>query len=91
MVEVVLPSDSHTQVREKAARYLRFGVAMVWVVFPKARVLEQHTGIGDQVQIVTLGEADRLEGGSILPDFSLPLREVFDVGYPIAEETGEKS
>ncbi len=88
VVEVVSPSDSHPQVREKAARYLRFGVAMVWVVFPKARVLEQHTLIGDQVRSVVLGEADTLEGGSILPEFSLPLREVFEVGYPI---TGEES
>ncbi|MCE7947509.1 MAG: Uma2 family endonuclease [Chloroflexi bacterium CFX4] len=91
VVEVVSPSDSHAQVREKAARYLRFGVAMVWIVFPKARTLEQHTLLDDQVRIVTLGEADRLEGGSILPDFSLPLREVFDVGYPITEETEEES
>jgi hypothetical protein len=35
------------------------------------------------------GEADRLEGGSILPDFGLPLREVFAMGYPITGEEAE--
>ncbi|PJF32116.1 MAG: hypothetical protein CUN51_00365 [Candidatus Thermofonsia Clade 1 bacterium] len=83
VVEVVSPSDSLAQVRQKAERYLRFGVDLVWIVLLEVRSLEQHTLVAGQVRVVTLTEADTLIGGAILPDFSLPLRDLFDIGYPI--------
>lgn len=74
-VEVVSPSDQHAEVRDKARMWLSFGAHLVWVVFPVSRTVEVHRSGADTAE--TLTEADRLDGGSVLPGFSCPLRRLF--------------
>jgi Uma2 family endonuclease len=50
------------------------GVRLVWVVDPEARTVEVYT---DPDQSSVRHEVDTLEGGAVLPGFSLPLRELF--------------
>jgi Uma2 family endonuclease len=72
-VEVISPSDTPVNITDKVANYLAAGT-VVWVVYPdkqQAKVYEP----GLPVKTVTIDGA--LEGGNVLPGFSLPLKEVF--------------
>ena len=76
VVEIVSPSDSPTEVDEKIRMWLDLGVSMALVVRPANRtIVIRRPGI----PAVTLSGEDTLDGGDVLPGFSLPLSEIFDV------------
>jgi len=41
-VEVVSPSNSRKELREKVAAYLEAGAAEIWIVFPQSKRIEVH-------------------------------------------------
>ena len=43
VVEIFSPSDSLAAINDKALMWLRFGVQLVWVIFPESRTLEVHS------------------------------------------------
>lgn len=45
---------------------------MVWLIYPEKRIIEVQTP--DMVELLTGG--DTLNGGEVLPGFSLPLAEI---------------
>jgi Uma2 family endonuclease len=73
-IEVISPSDSFAEVDEKVAEYLDAGCRMVVVVNPRRRAATVYRSRSD---IVLLTENDVLDGGEVVPGWSLPLREVF--------------
>jgi Uma2 family endonuclease len=73
-VEVKSPDDTYTKMRNKAAYYLTNGVRMVWLIFPEKRLVEVYVPDAD-LQI--LNEQDVLEGGAVLPDFTMPVADIF--------------
>ena len=73
-VEVVSPGDTHDEVADKVEDYLAFGVRLVWVVRPTRRTVAVHRP-GEAVKI--LAGDDALDGGDILPGFTLPLAKLF--------------
>jgi Uma2 family endonuclease len=75
-VEIQSPDDSANMMRLKAIYYLNNGSQLVWLVFPTKRQIEVWTPNGE---LRTLGIQDVLEGGDVLPGFTLPLREIFQV------------
>ncbi|MCB0065142.1 MAG: Uma2 family endonuclease [Caldilineaceae bacterium] len=79
-VEIKSPDDSVRKLREKAEYYLENGVAMVWLIYPEQRMVEVYTPDGD---VEILFEGDMIDGGEVLPGFSMPVTEVFD--DPLAE------
>jgi Uma2 family endonuclease len=73
-VEVVSPGDRTGYLREEVAEWLEAGAEAVWVVDPRARTVTMHEGArGPRV----LEETDTLDGGRVLPGFTLDLRELF--------------
>ena len=75
VVEIVSPSDTQTEVSEKTRLWLNLGVLIVVEVYPGTRTLSVHrTGAPS----VTLTGDDVLDGGDVLPGFTLPLSEIFD-------------
>ena len=76
VVEIVSPSDSARDISDKVRMWLDLGVSMALVVHPAERAVMVH-GLG--VPAVTLTGDDVLDGGDVLPGFSLPLSEIFDV------------
>ena len=76
VVEIVSPGDSDAAVSDKIAMWLEFGVSMVLEVRRASRTIAVHR-LG--VLPVTLTGDDALDGGDVLPGFSLPLSEIFDV------------
>ncbi len=73
-VEVVSPGDTHDEVADKVEDYLALGVRLVWVVRPTRRTVAVHR-LGEAVRILT-GD-DALDGGDILPGFTLRLTKLF--------------
>jgi len=73
-IEVKSPTDSKRELRKKAEDYLRFGTKMVWLVFPEDKRVEVYVP-GQDVQ--EFGMDDTLDGGDVLPGFTLPVRDVF--------------
>ena len=73
-VEVMSPSDKVKDLRLKAQRYLDHGTRLVWLVFPHTQTVEVYDGDAD---VLTLTPADTLTGGSLLPEFSLPVADLF--------------
>jgi Uma2 family endonuclease len=73
-VEVVSPNDQFSDITAKAEEYLAAGVRLVWVVDPQTR----HAYVFRPGQPVrSLSEKEALSGEDVLPDFQLPLSEVF--------------
>ncbi len=81
VIEVQSPTDSIQKMREKAQYYLANGTLLVWLVYPKKRVIEVYHANGE-IQILV--EGDTLTGGDVLPGFSMPVAEVFM--DPLADE-----
>lgn len=73
-VEVKSPTDSKREMRKKAERYLDFGTQLVWLVFPDERLVEVYVPEED---VITVDIDGVLDGGDVLPGFTLPVREIF--------------
>lgn len=74
-VEVVSPSDSANDVQEKVLEYLDFGVQLIWVVHPVQRTVTVYT---PDRHARVLSETDTLDGGDVLPGFTLPVAGIFE-------------
>ena len=73
-VEVGSVDNTWREMRAKAARYLEYGSAMVWLVDPRQQTLELHQP-GEAPQ--TLAGDDVIEGGDVLPGFRARVSELF--------------
>ena len=74
-VEVLSESDRPGAVRRKVREFLTHGTKLVWVVDARAETVTVYTAAREAT---TLTRTDILDGGDVLPDFSLPLAELFD-------------
>jgi Uma2 family endonuclease len=74
-VEVVSPNDSATELQEKVQDYLDAGIQAVWIVWPKLRSVTVHLPDGSSR---VRGVGSDLEGGDILPGFSIPIASIFE-------------
>ena len=76
VAEVVSPSDSRRYVSAKVTACLDAGVRLVWVVEPRRRTVTAHAP--NQPERV-VGEDGTLDGGDVVPGFTLAVAEVFIV------------
>lgn len=73
-VEVVSPNDHADEIEARICEYFEAGVRLVWVVYPRqARLYVYDT----PARIRRLTRDDTLDGGVVLPEFRLPLTELF--------------
>ena len=75
VVEIASSNDTDREVYDKARMWLSHGVTLVWVVYPDTMTIEVHS-LGAPTS--TLTEDDVLDGGTVLPGFTLAMRDVFD-------------
>ena len=73
-VEVVSPNDRASDVAAKLQEWLRAGCATVWVVDPENRLVTVHR---NRTESAVLTASDTLTGGDVLPEFSMPIAEIF--------------
>lgn len=75
VVETVSPNDTVSRVASKTAWWLRQpGVRLVWIVDPENQQVTAHQPDGN-ARVFRLD--DRLDGGDVLPGFSLALTKLF--------------
>jgi Uma2 family endonuclease len=73
-VEVVSPSETADELREKVRDYLQAGTAQVWVVYPRRREVMVHTPDG---VARTFDESAALEAPELLPGFRCTVAALF--------------
>ena len=79
-VEVVSPTDSIKATQRKAKRYLLAGTQLVWILYPADKTADACTLTpeGDMV-IHDIAADGELDGGGVVPDFKVALKDLFKV------------
>ncbi|HEV2239017.1 MAG TPA: Uma2 family endonuclease [Ktedonobacterales bacterium] len=79
VAEVASPSQHRPELRDKAERYLRAGVRLVWLIWPNQRQVDvwQADANGAPLLVATLAAGDALDGRDVLPGFTYPLADLF--------------
>ncbi len=76
VAEIMSPSDTLAEFNGKIQMWLDFGVGLVLAVFPETRTAAVHR---PNRPAANLGYGDTLDGGDVLPGFSCPLKDIFDL------------
>src|SRR5262249_30339673 len=74
VVEVLSKGNTRGEMLKKREENFKAGGLLVGGVAPRRREIDVYTGPGTRV---TLTEGHTLTGGTVLPGFSVPVREVF--------------
>jgi Uma2 family endonuclease len=73
-VEVISPSNTRKEMEEKLREYFEKGVRLVWLVRPRARVVDVYTAAD---QFTRLSVSATLDGADVLPGFSIAVGDLF--------------
>jgi len=74
-VEVISPSETVEQIENKVFDYLDAGTHLVWLVYPRSKTVTVYRSETD-IELLTV--QDTLDGGDLLPGFTLPVKEIFE-------------
>jgi Uma2 family endonuclease len=74
VVEILSESNTDKEMERKRGECFSQGVSVVWEIDPRARTATVYHRDGTET---VLKEGDRLDGGDVLPGFSLELSELF--------------
>ncbi len=74
-VEVLSRSNTKAEMTRKLRDYFEAGVELVWYVDPSDRTVRVYHS---PEEVITLTEADTLDGEQLLPGFFLSIRDWFD-------------
>lgn len=84
-VEILSPDDRMVKVMRKLRFYLSHGVRLVWLIDPEERTVMVMT---DLTVARFLRDGDTLEGGDVLPGFSVPVAELLpSLTHPVQPAT----
>ena len=73
-VEAVSPNDLIEELSQKIDEYFRAGVQLVWVIHPKQKRIDVYDS---PTSIRVLTENEILDGGKVLPQFQMRLKDLF--------------
>lgn len=74
-VEVLSPSNTRQEMQKKRVDYFDWGTRLVWELDPAARSMQIFTAAETSTTVATSGT---LDGGEVLPGFTLPLAKLFE-------------
>lgn len=75
VVEVLSPGNTRGEIARKLREYFQAGVRLVWVIDPRRSLAAVHTAPDVKTDVPVDGA---LDGGEVLPGFSLPLAKLFE-------------
>jgi Uma2 family endonuclease len=75
-VEVLSESNTKAEMRQKTSEYFEAGSRLVWLIYPKTRSVAVYESPSDEPARL-LRDDDMLDGGSVLPGFTLPIADLF--------------
>ena len=73
-VEILSPSNTRREMATKRVEYFASGCRLVWEIDPRTRTADVYTAPDVHMHLDTDGV---LDGGDVLPEFRLPLAELF--------------
>lgn len=73
-VEVLSDSNTRAEMERKRREYFASGTLLVWIVDPRTETVAVYT---DPTTHTTLTTTDTLDGGAVLPGFTVPVAELF--------------
>jgi Uma2 family endonuclease len=73
-IEVISPSNTRREMERKLSDYFAAGIAAVWLIYPKTREVAAYTSPHHSV---ILRSDDVLDGGAVLPGFSVAVSQLF--------------
>lgn len=73
-VEVVSPTNTADEVVDKMNDYFTHGVELVWVIYPRQRLIYAYQS---RLQNQMLDEQGTLDGGAVIPGFQLKISDLF--------------
>lgn len=77
-VEVLSEGNTRGEMERKLKEYFLSDVTLVWFLDPRKRTVQVYTSPDDMIE---LAETDTLDGGDVLPGFSVPVARLFaDLG-----------
>lgn len=82
-VEVKSPNNTYKELRAKAEYLIQNGTRLVWLVYPEKQAVAVCKPSAEQpgaIEIHTVEIDGLLDGGDVLPGFTLPVRDIFDLG-----------
>ncbi len=74
VIMVKTPLNSLRELRRIAEDYLQTGTQTVWLMLPEYRRVEVYFG---EQGFIEVGIDGTLDGGDVLPGFTLPVRKIF--------------
>jgi len=80
-VEVLSEGNTREEMERKLKEYFLSEVQLVWYIDPRTRTVRAYTSPDD---VTELGESDTLDGGDVLPGFSVEVARIFDQLTPPA-------
>lgn len=79
-VEVLFPDYKWDYMLFKTESYLRYGTKMVWIVYPEDEMVDVWRTMTDgSLNKRTFKKEDTLSGEDVLPDFILPVSDIFNL------------
>lgn len=76
VVEVLSASNTRREIDQKLKEAFASGTKLAWIVDPPTRTVAVHVVAESPARTST--ESGTLDGGDVLPGFTLPVREIFD-------------
>jgi Uma2 family endonuclease len=76
-VEVISPGNTEKEIERQRNEFFASGTEQMWVVRPRSETIDVWSSLDD---VTTLNVNHTLDGGTTLPGFRLPVREVFEAG-----------
>ena len=73
-VEVISKGNTRGEILRKLEEYFRAGVQLVWIVYPKSQTAKVYSS---PTKVRRIGKEGALEGGEVVPGFTLPLKQLF--------------
>jgi len=82
-VEIISEYERAADIRKKVALYMEKGTRLLWLFYPSDRLIDVYR---PGQPIITLKEGNILDGGDVLPGFSVSVAEIFSVLDDLEEE-----
>lgn len=76
VAEVLSPGNTADEMLRKRKEFFDRGTELFWIVDPLSRTIDVYTRA--ETPDVILRDGDTLTGAPVLPEFALPVRELFD-------------
>jgi Uma2 family endonuclease len=83
-VEILSEGNTEKEMQRKRKEFFGGGTQLIWIVDPEERTVNVYTSVDD---FTTLTETETLNGGALLPGFSLSIKAWFERAWKRPEGT----